>query len=626
MRADLLALTPDALAALANRGLVKRAQKDIDAGRGPALETAEDGEVRGRFPDGVEVVFPPEGALAAAACTCGAPGVCRHRIAVVLGYQHHPGAAPEFTAWSPGDIDDEALTAEFGARAVTTARRAWQAGPVVRLRRPTAADPVAVAELPAATVRFLVPAELGYAHTDAADRAQQVAIAVWAFREADTRGLTDADTRFAIGGPTPAPAPVPSAPALEVVARVLHDGVANASPVLRASIGRIATDLAESGLRWPAAAMSELGDQLDAYAARSARHRVEWCAELLAEIPARFRASGPPSLVLGTEEQAETKLRRIRLTALGVRISGSPGERRAQVYFTADGSVLALTARWETGTEQVTGHDLAGRRIAGTTLGVLAAANVVSETAVRSASRALRLGTSRTGAISITPIGAAWDDLPAVITDFKAEANRLANLPPKLIRPRVEAEAIAVVRITEVCDLGYHPGAQRLDAIIADAHGTQARITATHSSACPGRLDALNSALAANPTQLSGALTRTAGELRIDPVAIRTKEGIHLPDLAADDRTEPLGPPPPPEHDPLREALAEAESVLAEAAHRGLAHAPPTSRTRTDRAAKNLKSTGFTTTAAELSKFAEQWTPEAWTRAQIRVLTTAELR
>ncbi|MGW3996484.1 SWIM zinc finger family protein [Amycolatopsis sp. NPDC004772] len=624
MRADLLALTSDALAALANRGLVKRAQKDIEAGRGPAIETAGDGEVRGRFPDGVEVVFPPGGALAAAACTCGAPGVCRHRIAVVLGYQHHPGATPEFTAWSPGDIDDEALTAEFGARAVTTARRVWQAGPVVRLRRPTAAHPVAVAELPAATVRFLVPAELAYAHTDAADRAQQVAVAVWAFREADTRGLTDAEVRFAIGGP--APAVVPSAPALEVVARVLHDGVANASPVLRASIGRIATDLAESGLRWPAAAMSELGDQLDAYAARSARHRVERCAELLAEIPARFRASGPPSLVLGTEEQAETKLRRIRLTALGARITGSPGERRAQVYFTADGSVLALTARWETGTEQVTGHDLAGRRIAGTTLAALAAANVVSETAVRSASRALGLGNARPGTISTTPIGAAWDDLPAVVTDFKAEADRLANLPPKLIRPRVEAEDIAVVRIAEVCDLGYHPGAQRLDAIIADAEGTQARITATHSSACPGRLDALNSALAANPTHLSGAVSRTAGELRIDPVAIRTQQGIHIPDLAANDRTEPLGPPPPPEHDPLQEALTEAESMLAEAAHRGLAHAPPTLRTRADRAARTLKSTGFNTTAAELSNFAAQWTPEAWTRAQIRVLTTSELR
>ncbi|MDQ7808758.1 hypothetical protein Q5425_33910 [Amycolatopsis sp. A133] len=481
-----------------------------------------------------------------------------------------------------------------------------------------------MAELPTATVRFLVPAGPGYAHTGAADRAQQVALAVWAFREADTRGLTDVEVRFAVGGP--GPARVGSGPALEIVGRVLRDGVANASPVLRASIGRITAELADSGLRWPAAALAELGEQLDAYAARSARHRLHRCAELLAELPARFRASGPPSLVLGTDEPAETKLRRIRLTALGARVSGGPGERRATVYFAGDGSVLVLNSRWDTGDEPVTGHDLGGRRVAGSALAVLAASNVVSETAVRSAGRALRLGTSRIGAMSVTPVGAAWDDLPSVVRDFAAAAERLADLPPKLIRPRVEAEDVAVVAIAEVRELGYHPGAQRLDAVIADARGAHARVTATHSGVCPGRLDALHRALASNPTQLSGALRRTGGELLIDPLAVRTEAGVLVPDLAADDRAGPLGPPPPPEDDPLRTALAAAESVLAEAAHRGLAHAPPTLRTRAGRTADELTAAGLRTTAATMREFAAGWTPETWTTAQIRVLTAAELR
>ena len=43
MRADLLALTPEKVAALANLGLVKRAQKEIAAGQGPRLEEAADG-------------------------------------------------------------------------------------------------------------------------------------------------------------------------------------------------------------------------------------------------------------------------------------------------------------------------------------------------------------------------------------------------------------------------------------------------------------------------------------------------------------------------------------------------------------------------------------------------------
>ncbi|MEU6239160.1 hypothetical protein ABZ885_40075, partial [Kitasatospora sp. NPDC047058] len=51
-RADLLALTPDTLAALANRGLVKRAAKDVDSGAGPQVECAADGSVLGVHPDG----------------------------------------------------------------------------------------------------------------------------------------------------------------------------------------------------------------------------------------------------------------------------------------------------------------------------------------------------------------------------------------------------------------------------------------------------------------------------------------------------------------------------------------------------------------------------------------------
>ena len=58
-RTDLLALTPDTLAALANRGLVKRAAKDLDAGAGPDLEVTGDHTVHGRFPDGTETRLPP---------------------------------------------------------------------------------------------------------------------------------------------------------------------------------------------------------------------------------------------------------------------------------------------------------------------------------------------------------------------------------------------------------------------------------------------------------------------------------------------------------------------------------------------------------------------------------------
>ena len=70
MRTDLLALTPDALAALTNRGLVKRAGKED---RAASLRTDADGTVHGGFPGGPTASLPP-GGLDAARCTCGAAG------------------------------------------------------------------------------------------------------------------------------------------------------------------------------------------------------------------------------------------------------------------------------------------------------------------------------------------------------------------------------------------------------------------------------------------------------------------------------------------------------------------------------------------------------------------------
>ena len=85
-RTDLLALGPEALAALANLGLVKRAQRELAAGARPELVIEADGTVIGTFADGVCPRLPPGVRLEAGSCSCKAAGVCRHRIAVVLAY------------------------------------------------------------------------------------------------------------------------------------------------------------------------------------------------------------------------------------------------------------------------------------------------------------------------------------------------------------------------------------------------------------------------------------------------------------------------------------------------------------------------------------------------------------
>ncbi|ACU35832.1 SWIM zinc finger family protein [Actinosynnema mirum] len=635
-RADLLALTSEALVDLANRGLVKRATREVEAGAGPELGVADDGAVTGVFPDGVTAVLPPGAGLDAASCSCGARGACRHRIAVVLAYQREHGGAEEevFEPWSPGSVPDAELVAAFGERAVAAARRVLRSGVPVVLRRASAGDPVAVAELPSATVRFLVPGELGYASTDAAAlrRDQLVALAVLAFREADEQGFVDPVVRFDAGGSAgpggSGDGPDPLAEALELTGQLLREGAVHTGPVLDAALERSRRDLTAAGMHWPAAAVGELAEQLAAYRARGARHRVERVAELVAEVRARARATGPRSTVLGFDEAAETPMRRVRLTSLGCRVTGTGEDRTAEVFFADGDGVLVLRHRWQLGAdERPTGHDLSGRRLSGTTLAALAAANVVSESAVRSPSRVVRLTASRVAKTSVTPLGSAWTGLraPVLVRDLAAAGAELAALPPRVVRARVEAEHVRVVEVAAVRSIGYDPGAQRLEAVVADAAGTTALVRATYRSTTPAALDALARALAAGPTHVSGALSRTGGRLVITPFAVLTPDGPVVPDLAGGDVGGLVGGLVV-GRDVLAEVLESALSLCAEAAHRGLEHLAATMPGRLAEAEAELRRVGLAKAAELLSAFAAAPGEESWLVAYLRLLVTAEFR
>ncbi|GAA2459546.1 hypothetical protein GCM10010191_94800 [Actinomadura vinacea] len=673
IRTDLLALTPESLAALANRGLVKRATKDLDAGNAPEVSVEDDGSVRGAFPDGVQTTLPGGGGLEGASCTCAATGVCRHQVGLVLAYQRQAPAdetpaqesadsreepadgtpaadEPAFTDWSPGGYDDEALVRVLGERPVTAARRTFRSGYAARVHRPTAADPVASVELPTCTVRFLVPHEFGYVHTDAVAtmRGEVVALAVWAFRTADEQGLAGSDVRVDVGGKGTGGAAGGSGleSALGLVDQVLLDGAMHAGPVLGTALHRTSRELTGKNLHWPAAAVDDIAGQLAAYRERGAAHEPERLAALLAEVHARHRAAlhdggTPRSQVLGTNETAETPLRRVRLTALGCRVGGTDEERTADVFLAHAGSgiVLVLKRRWAvTEGQPLTGGELAGRRVSGAPLRALATANVVSENATRSPSRIVRLGTGRVSKTSVTPVGTAWGDLPGTVLarDLLELEREMDALPTRLVRPRVAAEFVRVVEIAEVKEVGYLPGAQRLEAIFRDSAGTVAAVSAAFSPHCPGALDELAGALAGDrgePLYVSGSVRRSRGMLIVDPVAVMTTEGVVVPDLAAGDGSGALEAYTEQEGDPLSTALAGALDVCADAAHRGLRHVPHGTRARVDRAAGELRATGLGTTADALAALAAaldgddtERTVAAWVDTQLRLITAMDLR
>ncbi|MEH0982953.1 hypothetical protein [Micromonospora sp. CPCC 205556] len=681
VRADLLALTPEVLATLANRGLVKRAGRAVDGGEAPALRTDDGGTVYAEHPDGVRSSLPPAGGLGAGSCSCGAPGICRHLLVLVLAYQRTIGAAApaapgapvgpgvsgpvagpggpgtpvptaeaagpagRFETWSPGEVTDEELAEAVGDSALAAARRRHRRGYVARVRRPTAEDPVPQVELPTGTVRFLVPHQIAFAHADAADGGpESVALAVWAYRAADRDRPGGWEAQVRVGGGTAEVDLAALDRAVALAGEVLLAGAVHTGAGLAAPLATARRDLDAAGLRWPLLALDELAAQLDAYAARSARYRPAQLAEVLAELPARRRAvvnrgASPVERVLGTDEPAETPLRRQRLTGLGARVRESADEFGVEVFLAqpAGAGVLVLRRDWpRADVGRVTGHDLAGRRVAGTTVRALAGGNVVTESAVRGPSGRIRFAAGRIARTTVSPGAGSWGELPpgVLVRDLAALGAALAELPPRPLRPRADAESVRVVEIAEVRAVGYAAGEQRLDAVVADPSGGTATVSAAHRSVCPAALDTLAAALTGahgTPRYVSGAVRRGPGGLVIEPFAVVAEQTVVVPDLAAGTGDGALAGADTEPPDPVDAALREGLGLLAQAAHAGLRHLPGGFPDRLRASGAALATAGLDRCGAALRVLAGTLGPapgdaavRAWVDAQLRLLVAAE--
>lgn len=642
MRTDLLALTPETLAELTNRGLVKRASREIERAA-PALTEDAGGVVHAVYPDGTATDLPT-GGLESGTCGCGTIGVCRHLVGLVLAYRERCTAQPDGdpAAWSPGGFTDEQLTARIGERMMAAARRVERAGYVARVHRGRPSDPVPTVELPTATVRFLVPHDLGFARTDALAGARDdvLALAVWAFRAADRQAPDDPDVRVQIGGRPPTAAAEPALePAVALAGLVLREGAVHLGAGIGAEVTTVRGRLEAARMRWPLLAVDDLVAQLDAYRDRSARYRPEALADHVAELFARHRAvtrggAGPVSRVLGTDEASETPLRRARLDGLGARVSAAGGERVVDVFLAhADtAAVLVLRRTYET---EDTGPELAARRVAGLTVGALAAGAMVTEAASRSAGRTVRLGARRLSRTEAMTSRGSWQDLPRALiaADLAALAAELDALPPRPVRARVAAELVRVVPVAAVRSVSYAPGAQRLDAVITDAAGVAATVTATHARCAPGRLDHVAAALRGDVRYVAGSVRRGGGGVVIDPIGFAVGDGVLVPDLSPADRGADPRDRPAPVSDPLGRELDDALTLLAEVAHRGLLHTPPTMAARLRATAERLRRTGLRRAGDATAALAGLLGPDpgeaavaAWVDAYLRVAVSAETR
>ncbi|MBX3276091.1 MAG: hypothetical protein KF729_37915 [Sandaracinaceae bacterium] len=635
-RADLRALDEARLAELATRGDVRRAARELAAGRTPALEELGDGTVVA-LTDGVTTRLAPGRALAATECSCGAARVCHHRVLAVLAYRAREGRI-EVAPWSPAAFDDAALEARLGAAAWRRARERRSAGYLAHVTR----GALPSVELTASTVRFLVPAALEHARCDCAARGdcEHVALAVWAFTAADAVA-PDAPRASVEVGPRAALDLGPLEPALALARELLSEGIRAADAALASRVARARAPLEAAGWCWPLAVCAELEANLSAYAARDAAFDASRAAALLTELLARARAAARPGAlparaVLGAGEPDEVALEPVRLVALGARLAQAPDDARVRAdVFLADpdtGAVLVLSHALAASGAAPAAHHVC----AGLALGALASGQLVARGARRRADHALHLAAARRGLAhsSVTPQRGDWDRLatPRFVPRVAALARALRDAPPALLAPRRRGARVHALAVSAASELAYDPGAEVLHARLHDPEGGTARLRAPRSAAAPHALDALARALAGPVRFVSGEIHREGEALVITPLAVVTDRVI-VPDL------EPPGPlltlrraSEPPPLDPLHARLDEARALLDRLAHAGLAHASRALAGELAGAAARLSQASLTTCAARTQALADALTARddpralaaAWLDASLRVRLALE--
>ncbi|MCB9592611.1 MAG: SWIM zinc finger family protein [Sandaracinaceae bacterium] len=607
-RDDLLALDEAKLAELATRGHVKKAVKELEAGRGPTIEVEADGTVVAVTEDAT-VRLTPGSALRDTSCTCPAPKVCRHRVMAVLAYgQAHGGDADEPAArWSPAAFDDADVEALLGKWAWRRALDRQRRGYVATVSR---AEEVPIAELPTCTVRFLVPDGLSYARCDceAGVKCEHIALAVWAFRQADERHPDAPKATVEVGGGATIEASSLDA-ALELTRELLLDGAVGSGAALGARFARAKKPLGEAKLLWPRMICEDLEETLTSYAGRAATYHPTRVGELLTELHARARASAhegeiPARVVLGLDEPEETALEHLRLVSLGCRLTREALEEgsyraRADVYLADPDTraVLVLQTAWTVGEADV-GAALARRHVRkDLPLGTLARGQVVTKAAKRRANQALTLAADRRGLTrtSVTPQRGEWDlfGAPLFVDDFATLAAELRDAPPRYVRPRLLAERVRVLAVEEVGDVAYDPGAQVLRARLRGRDDSSVTLLLTHSAAAPKAIDALVDAFEKGVRYVSGEVWREGDEVRVSPIGVVTDRVVAL-DLEA-----PTGKGELPTGfgsfapEPIHELLLEARALLDRGAHAGMRHVTDAWRDELRGVAARLASAGL---------------------------------
>ena len=540
-RDDLAGLNDAQLATLGNVGLLKRARREVEAGRGPTIVLEADGALVGTSGDGAVSRIGRDIQSALGSCTCGAPRACRHRLATILAYQAEQGQG-EGGTWDPGSaFDDVAVEALLGKRLMNAARS--EAASAIAIR--TLCGQTPAAELPTATVSFWVRDQLHLARCDCGRApCEHIALAVWAFRRAPHGGLV------VLGQAVSEEASATFARIEKAIDVMLEDGFAALADVRLIAEARAAAD--HDGMVWLADALEDVERAKEHYDRQSTVFRIEQVVACIAELLARMRAATTPSpalprgYVLGADvAQKAGRIDRLRLIGIGAQVESDGSRRIARAFFVEpiSSTVLALHKEWDFGdANKAPVGDAVGELFASSrrSLVDLCGGYTVARGARRRDNGLLDLSRARSLRPS-NPSGAMWGEIgtPILIESLAAHGAELDHAAPAILGPRLVGRGVHVVRFAQLNAIGYSAARQEMAAIVEDAEGTPCVIRSHYRDVCPGRVDALYRALSGGAQLVAGRLSRTQWGWKLRPLALVDRsDNVCVPDIARERPTD----------------------------------------------------------------------------------------
>ncbi|HGF0169257.1 TPA: SWIM zinc finger family protein [Escherichia coli] len=576
LRPELLELTPQALTALSNAGFVKRSLKELENGNVPEI-SHENGALIATFSDGVRTQLANSQALKEAQCSCGASGMCRHRVMLVLSYQRlcatvQPTEKEE--EWDPAIWLEELATLPDATR--KRAQALVAKGITIELF--CAPGEIPSARLPMSDVRFYSRSSIRFARCDCIEGTlcEHVVLAVQAFVEAKAQQaefnhliwqmrsehVTSSDDPFASEeGQT-------CRQYVQQLSQALWlGGISQPLIHYEAAFNRALQAAEACNWRWVSESLRQLRASVDAFHTRASHYHAGECLRQLAALNSRLNCAQemarrdsvgevPPvpwRTVVGSGIAGEAKLDHLRLVSLGMRCWQDIEHYGLRIWFTDPdtGSILHLSRSWPR-------------------------------------SEMLSAPLRQPGIVALREY--------------------LRQRPPACIRPLNQVDNLFILPVAECISLGWDSSRQTLDAQVISGEGEDNLLTLSlPASACsPFAVERMAALLQQtdDPVSLvSGFVSFVDGQLTLEPRVMMTKTRA----WALDAETAPVAPLPSasvlPVPSTAHQLLMRCQALLIQLLHNGWRYQEQSAISQAELLANDLSAVGFYRLAHVLGQF-----------------------